>query len=67
MNTKNFISFNNELNLESLENNYELLKNVKLLSNIGYQNTSLNTTDFLSPIIYSFVLNSFRADFDEGN
>jgi hypothetical protein len=67
LNTKNFISFNNELNLDSLENNYELLKNIKLLYNTSYQNVNLNTTDFLPPIIYSSVINAFRADFDEGS
>jgi hypothetical protein len=66
INSKNFISFNNELNLDTLENNYDLLKNVKLLSNLSYQNINLNRVDFLSPVIYSFILNSFRADFDEG-
>jgi hypothetical protein len=63
----NFYYYNNDLNLESLEENYENIKNFKYIYIKNYKNLLLNSNNFLSPIPYSTILDSFRANSEENN
>jgi hypothetical protein len=47
-NLLNFYYYNNDLNLESLEENYENIKNFKYIYIKNYKNLLLNSNNFLS-------------------
>jgi hypothetical protein len=64
-NILNFNYYNNDLNLDSLDNNYESIKNFKYLYYFNDKNTYLNNINSFLPVSYATVLDYFRADFDE--
>jgi hypothetical protein len=59
--------YSNNINIESIEDNYEFLKNVIFLLYPSYKNIHLTTVNCVLPNSYSNVFNSFRADFNEAN
>ena len=59
--------YNNDSNLESLEGNYENIKNFKYLYHFNNKGSLLNSSSFFTPFSYTTVLDYFRADFDEHN
>lgn len=67
VNVINFRSYNNESNLESLDNGYENIKNFKYLYHFNNKSTQFNSSSFFAPVSYTTVLDYFRADFDEHN
>lgn len=66
-NILNFRYYNNDYNLESLDNNYENIKNFKYLYHFNNKSTQFNSSSFFTPVAYTTVLDYFRADFDEHN
>jgi hypothetical protein len=65
LNVLNYNYFNNDLNLESIDESYE---NIKLTNLIFFNNFKflINTyNNFEKNMSYSTILNSFRADYDE--
>jgi hypothetical protein len=59
--------YSNNLNVESIEDSYEFLKNINSLSHALYKNNFILTPNFIVPNSYSNVFNAFRADFSEAN
>jgi hypothetical protein len=59
--------YSNNINVESIEDNYEFLKNLTFLIHPSYKNLSLTTLNYITPSSYVNVFNSFRADFSEAN
>jgi hypothetical protein len=53
--------------LESFDDSYENIKNYKHVYHRLNQNLVNNSLNFLPPVSYSSVLDSFRADFDEND
>lgn len=66
-NILNFRYYNNDYSIESLDNNYENIKNFKYLYHFTNKNTQFNSSSFFTPVSYTTVLDYFRADFDEHN
>jgi hypothetical protein len=67
VNSINFNYYANDINYETLEDNYENIKNFKYLYFLTYQNLNFNTSNFFTPFSYTTVLDSFRANYDENN
>ena len=67
LNLTNYNYFNNDFSVESLEDNYENLKNIKLLYLIGNKNTVMSSSNYVLPSAFTQVLDAFRPDFDENN
>jgi hypothetical protein len=61
----NYGVFNTENTLEALEDSYDSLKNTQYLFSLSNQKGLLNAANFSAPIVYSTVLDAFRADFDD--
>lgn len=59
--------YSNNLNIDTIEDSYEFLKNLNFLTYSLYRNTLLNSPNFIMPNSYSNVFNAFRADFSEAN
>jgi hypothetical protein len=66
-NLVNLDYYSNNMNVESIEDNYEFLKNLIFLVHPSYKNVFLTTLNYISPSSYVNVFNSFRADFSEAN
>jgi hypothetical protein len=66
-NLLNFYYYNNDTNFESLDDNYENIKNFKYFYLKNYQNLTLNLNNYFLPKSYTTILDSFRADFDEND
>jgi hypothetical protein len=66
-NLMSFIYYSNDANVESLDNNYENIKNLKHLYHSNNKSTYLSNTSSFKPFSYSTVLDYFRADFDENS
>jgi hypothetical protein len=64
-NILNFSYYNNDINFEALEDNYENIKNLKHLYLKNYKNSFLNLYNYNTTKSYTNVLDSFRAGFDE--
>jgi hypothetical protein len=63
----NFYYYNNDLNYELLEDNYENLKNIKYFYLKNFQNLNIGSNNVFLPKSYTSVLDSFRPDFDEND
>jgi hypothetical protein len=59
--------YSNNINIESIEDNYEFLKNLIFLMHPSYKNVSVTSLNYILPNSYVNVFNSFRADFNEAN
>jgi heme/copper-type cytochrome/quinol oxidase subunit 2 len=66
-NLLNFNYYNNDSLVENIDDSYENIKNYKYIYYNLHQNLISNSLNFLSPVSYSSVLDSFRADFDEND
>jgi hypothetical protein len=66
-NLLNFNYYNNDFLVESLEDSYENIKNFKHIYYNSRQHLVSKALNFLSPVSYSSVLDSFRADFNEND
>jgi len=66
-NILNFNLYNNETLFDVSEDNYENLKNFKLLYTHGNQNIFLKSYKYILPTPYTAVLDAFRADYDDYN
>jgi hypothetical protein len=65
INILNFNYYNNDANLDSLDNNYENIKNFKYLYSFNNKNAQVQSLPSFTPVSYATVLDYFRADFDE--
>jgi hypothetical protein len=66
-NLLNFDYFSNESSFDTLDDNYENIKNIKLLYFKLNKSITLQALNYVTPISFSQVLDSFRPDFDENN
>jgi hypothetical protein len=66
-NLLNFDYFSNESSFDTLDDNYENIKNTKLLYFKLNKNIILPSLNYFTPVSFSQVLDSFRPDFDENN
>jgi hypothetical protein len=66
-NLLNFSLYNNESSLDTLDDNYENLKNFKNVYTGIYQNLYMNSFKYVSPMTYTAVLDAYRANYDEYN
>jgi hypothetical protein len=62
-----FNFFNNDSSFELLEDNYENLKNIKLIYYLSHVGISFSNLIPSKPVAYTSILDSFRPDFDENN
>lgn len=66
-NLLNFNYYNNDFLVENLEDSYENIKSFKHIYYNSRQHLVSKALNFLPPVSYSSVLDSFRADFNENN
>jgi hypothetical protein len=66
-NLLNFDYFSNEYSFDTLDDNYENIKNIKFLYFKLNKNIILPSLNYVTPTSFSQVLDSFRPDFDENN
>jgi len=67
INLLNFNYFNNDFSGDNFEDNYENIKNSKLLYFFNNKNALLPSTNYVFPSSFTRVLDAFRPDFDENN
>jgi hypothetical protein len=65
LNLKNFAIYNNEVNVDNIDESYSNNKNLNYLHYLNYLNTYNVSSKSNYPISYTQVLNSFRADLSE--
>ena len=66
-NLLNFDYFSNESSFDTLDDNYENIKNIKFLYSKLNKNIILPSLNYVTPTSFSQVLDAFRPDFDENN
>jgi predicted choloylglycine hydrolase len=66
-NLLNFTLYNNESTLDTLDDNYENLKNFKSIYTGIYQNLYMSSFKYVSPMTYTAILDAYRANYDEYN
>jgi hypothetical protein len=59
--------FNVNSTLDNLEDNYENIKNTQLVFLKGGKNSIFQSFNYILPLPFTQVLDSFRPDFDENN
>jgi len=65
LNLKNFLNYNNDLVMDSVDDNYENNKYISYLHYLNYINIQNIKLNLNYPISYTQVLNSFRGDLNE--
>ena len=67
LNLVNFTYFNNAFLFDGLDDNYQNIKNIKLVHSYGSKNTVMPSFNYVLPSSFTQVLDAFRSDFDENN
>jgi heme/copper-type cytochrome/quinol oxidase subunit 2 len=67
LNLVNFNHFNNAFLFDGLDDNYQNVKNIKLVHSYGNKNTVMPSFNYVLPSSFTQVLDAFRSDFDENN
>jgi hypothetical protein len=65
LNLLNFNVYNNEGLFDTIDDNYENLKNFKHLYALNSQNILLNSFKYVAPTTYTTILDAFRANYDD--
>jgi hypothetical protein len=67
LSTKNFYLFPNEVSIDSLDDTYMNTKYLNYLYAMNYKTVLAMNLNAVSPLSYTQVLDSFRADYDENS
>ena len=63
--SKNFKPFSSEVAIDSIDESYENIKNMYSLFSKNQNFNYLTNFNFLSPVSYTHILNSFRGNYEE--